>query len=156
MERRRRRERLTPMSGELKAMFDYQPPDPTKVEKPSRRRRERRAPTTRRAVIVQGLARLALLLAGTAGSVALIGWLVARHSGRPIGEVLPTAFYIAGAAVGALAVLGGTGVGRSYRYSGGYGWEAGVPRERAVNTSAFFGLLAAFLFGLGLALDYLL
>jgi hypothetical protein len=88
--------------------------------------------------------------------VALIGWLVARHSGRPIGEVLPTAFYIAGAAVGALAVLGGTGVGRSYRYSGGYGWEAGVPRERAVNTSAFFGLLAAFLFGLGLALDYLL
>ena len=143
------------MSGELKAMFDYQPPDPTKVEKPSRRRRERRAPTTRRAVIVQGLARLTLLLVGTAGSVVLIGWLVARHSGRPIGDVLPTAFYIAGAAVGALAVLGGTGVGRSYRYSG-YGWEAGAPRERAVNTSAFFGLLAVFLFGLGLALDYLL
>jgi hypothetical protein len=155
MERRRRRERLTPMSGELQEMFDYQPPDPTKVDKP-RRRRERRAPTTRRAVILHGLLRLALLLVGTAGSVVLIGWLVARHSDRPIGDVLPTAFYIAGAAVGALAVLGGTGVGRSYRYSGGHGWEAGVPRERAVNTSAFFGLLAVFLFGLGLGLDYVL
>ena len=137
-------------------MFDSQPPDPTKVEKPRRRRRERRAPATRQAVIIHGLARLALLLVGSAGSVALIGWLVASRSGRPIGDVLPTAFYIAGAALGALAVLGGTGVGRSYRYSGGYGWEAGVPRERAVNTSAFFGLLAVFLFGLGLALDYLL
>ena len=156
MERRRRRQRLTPLSGELKEMFDYQPPDPTKVEKPRRRRRERRVPTTRRAVILHGLLRLALLLVGSAGSVVLIGWLVASRSGRPIGDVLPTVFYIGGAALGALAVLGGTGVGRSYRYSGGYGWEAGVPRERAVNTSAFFGLLAVFLFGLGLALDYLL
>jgi hypothetical protein len=156
MERRRRRERLTPMSGELQEMFDYQPPDPTKVEKPRRRRRERSAPTTRRAVILQGLARLALLVGGTAGSVTLIAWLVARHSGRPLDEVLPTAFYFAGAGVGVLAVLGGTGVGRSYRYTGGYGAEASVPRQRAVNTSAFFGLLAAFLFGLGLALDYLL
>jgi hypothetical protein len=31
-----------------------------------------------------------------------------------------------------------------------------VPRDRAVNTSVFFGLLAVFLFGLGLALDYLI
>ena len=54
-------------------------------------------------------------------------------------------------------MLGGTGVGRSsYRYSGGYGAGAGAPRQTAVNTSFFFGLLAAFLFGLGLALDYLL
>lgn len=144
------------MSGELQSMFDYEPPDPTKVEKPRRRRRERRAPTTRRAVILQGLARLALLLGGTAGSVVLIGWLVANRSGRPLGDVLPTAFYVAGAGVGALAVLGGTGVGRSYRYSGGYGWDAGAPRQSAVNLSVFLGLLAVFLFGLGIALDYLL
>jgi len=32
----------------------------------------------------------------------------------------------------------------------------GASRETAVNTSLFFGLLAAFLFGLGIALDYLL
>jgi len=144
------------MSGELQEMFDYRPADPTEVEKPKRRRRERRAPTTRRAVILQGLARLALLLGGTSGSVVLIGWLVARHSGRPLADVLPTAFYFAGAGVGGLAVLGGTGVGRSYRYGGGYGWDASAPRQSAVNSSVFFGLLAAFLFGLGLMLDYLL
>jgi len=141
------------MSGELQSMFDYEPPDPTKVETPRRRRRERRAPTTRRAVILRGLVRLALLLCASAGSVVLIGWLVARHSGSPLGDVLPTAFYFAGAGVGVLAVLGGTGVGRSYR---SYGAEASVPRQRAVNSSVFFGLLALFLFGLGLALDYLL
>jgi hypothetical protein len=156
MERRRRRERLTPMSGELQSMFDYEPPDPTVVEKARRRRRERRAPTTRGAVILHGLVRLALLLGGSTGAVVLIGWLVARHSGSPLGDVLPTAFYFAGAGVGVLAVLGGTGVGRSYRSYGAYGPDASVPRQRAVNGSVFFALLAFFLFGLGLALDYLL
>jgi hypothetical protein len=156
MERRRRRERLTPMSGELQSMFDYEPPDPTAVEKARRRRRERRAPTTRGAVILQGLVRLALLLGGSTGAVVLIGWLVARHSGSPLGDVLPTAFYFAGAGVGVLAVLGGTGVGRSYRSYGAYGPDASVPRPRAVNSSVFFGLLSFFLFGLGLALDYVL
>ncbi len=144
------------MSGELQEMFDYRSADPTKVERPGRRRRERCAPTTRRAVILHGLARLALLLGGTAGSVVLIGWLVARHSGSPLGDVLPTAFYFAGAGVGTLAVLGGTGAGRSYRSYGSYGPDASVPRQRAVNSSVFFALLALFLFGLGLMLDYLL
>jgi hypothetical protein len=152
---RRRRARLTPLSGELKAMVDWQPPDPTKQEKPGRRRRERHAPTTRRGVVLLGLVRLALLLAGVCAVVALIAWLVARHSHGSFEHVLPTVFYFSAAAVGALAVLGGTGVGRSYRYSGGYGADAGMPRQTAVNTSFFFGLLAAFLFGLGLALDYL-
>ena len=113
-------------------------------------------PTTRGAVILHGLARLALLLGGSVGAVVLIGWLVARHSDSPLGDVLPTAFYIAGAGVGVLALLGGTGVGRSYRSYGAYGPDASVPRQRAVNSSVFFGLLALFLFGLGLALDYLL
>jgi hypothetical protein len=156
MEERRRRERLTPMSGELQSMYDYERPDPTKVEKPRRRRRERRAPTTRRAVILQGLVRLALLLGGSTGAVVLVGWLVARHRGSPLGDVLPAAFYFAAAGVGVLAVLGGTGVGRSYRSYGSYGADASVPRQRAVNSSVFFGLLALFLFGLGLMLDYLL
>jgi hypothetical protein len=87
--------------------------------------------------------------------VTLIAWLVASHWNRSFEQILPTAFYFAGAGVGALAVLGGTGMGRSYRY-GGYGLDASTPRQTAVNTSLFFGLLAAFLFGLGIALDYLL
>jgi hypothetical protein len=156
MEERRRRERLTPLSGELKEMFDYQPPDPTKVEKPPRRRRERHAPTTRRGVILNGLLRLTLLLGAVAGAVVLIDWLVARHWDKSFEQTLPTAFYFAGAAVGVLALLGGTGVGRSYRYGAGYGPQPNVPRQTAVNTSFFLGGLAAFLFGLGLALDYLL
>jgi hypothetical protein len=130
-------------------------PDPTKQEKPRRRRPERRVPTTRRAVILRGLQRLVVLLVGVTGTVVLIAWLVGRHWNRSFEQVLPTAFYFAAAGVGALAVLGGTGVGRSYRYSGGYGWDAAAPRQTAVNTSSFFGLLALFLFGLGLALDYL-
>ena len=157
MEERRRRGRLTPLSGELKAMVEWQPPDPTKQEKPGRRRREKRAPTTRREMILRGLLRLALLLAGTAGAVALIAWLVAWHWNRSFEQILPTVFYFAGASVGVLAILGGTGVGRSsYRYSGGRGAGVGASRETAVNTSLFFGLLAAFLFGLGIVLDYLL
>jgi hypothetical protein len=155
MEERRRRGRLTPLSGELKQMVEWQPPDPTKQEKPKRRRRERRAPATRREMILRGLLRLALLLAGVVGAVTLIAWLVASHWNRSFEQILPTAFYFAGAGVGALAVLGGTGMGRSYRY-GGYGLDASTPRQTAVNTSLFFGLLAAFLFGLGIALDYLL
>jgi hypothetical protein len=68
--------------------------------------------------------------------------------------VLPTAFYFVAAGVGIVAVLGGTGAGRGYRY-GRYGGDVATPRQTAVNTSFFFGLLAAFLFGVGLALDYL-
>ena len=143
------------MSGELQSMFDYEPPDPTVVEK-ARRRRERRAPTTRRGVILHGLLRLALLLGGVVGAVTVIAWLVAWHWDRSFQHDLPTAFYFAAAGVGVLALLGGTGVGRSYRSYGAYGPDASVPRQRAVNSSVFFALLAFFLFGLGLALDYLL
>ncbi len=135
-------------------MVDWQPPDPTKQEKPGRRR-EKRLPTTRRGVLLRGLARLAVLLAGVSGAVALIAWLVARHGNRSFEHVLPTAFYFAAAGVGIVAVLGGTGAGRGYRY-GGYGGDVATPRQTAVNTSFFFGLLAVFLFGVGLALDYLL
>ena len=152
---RRRRARLTPLSGELKAMVDWQPPDPTKQEKPGRRRKEHRAPTTRRGVLLRGLARLAVLLVGVSGTVVLIAWLVARHWNRSFEHVLPTTFYFSAAGVGVVAVLGGTGMGRSYRSWGGYAADVNTPRQTAVNTSFFFGMLAAFLFGLGLALDYL-
>ena len=135
-------------------MVEWQPPDPTKQEKPPRRRRERRLPTTRRGVMLRGLARLAVLLVGVSGTVALIAWLVARHGHRSFEHALPTTFYFAAAAVGVVAVLGGSGAGRSYRY-GGYGADVTTSRQTAVNTSFFFGLLALFLFGLGIALDYL-
>jgi hypothetical protein len=151
----RGRRRLTPLSGELKEMVEWQPPDPAKVEKPPRRRPERRAPTTRGEVVRRGLVRLALLLAVVVGAVLLVDWLVAWHWGRSFEHDLPLAFYFAAAGVGTLAVLGGTRAGRAYRY-GGYAWDVSTPRQTAVNTSFFLGLLAVFLFGVGLALDYLI
>ena len=107
-------------------------------------------------MIAHGLLRLALLLAVTSGAVVLVAWLVASHWDKfvradPAGDV----FYFAGAAVGVLAVLGGTGGGRvAYRY-GGFGSDVGASRQSAVNLSFFLGLLAAFLFGVGIVLDLL-
>jgi hypothetical protein len=141
------------MSGELKAMVEWTPPDPTKEERP--RRRERRKPTTRKGVLIHGLRRLGLLLGGVTAALAVAAWLVASRSGRPFGAVLPLACYFAAAGVGVLAILSGGGLGSS-RYSLGYGSEVRVRREQALSMSFFFGFLAAFLFGLGLALDYLL
>ena len=155
MAERRRRGRLTPLSGELKQMVEYEPPDPTKPEKPPRRRREKRAPTTRSGMILHGLVRLVLLLAGTVGAVLLVAWLVASHWNRSFEHILTATFYFAAAAVGVLAVLGGTGGGRvAYRY-GGFGSDVGASRQSAVNLSFFLGLLAAFLFGVGIVLDLL-
>src|SRR5215210_2580438 len=143
------------MSGELKAMVEWTPADPTKKEKPPRRRKERRKPTTRKGMLLHGLRRLMLLLGGVTAAVTLAAWVVASRSGRTFGHVLPLACYFAAAGVGALAVLSGGGLGSS-RYSLGYGSEVSVQRERAFNMSLFFAFLAAFLFGAGLALDYLL
>ena len=138
------------MSGELKATSEWAPVDPV-AAKPPRRRKRRTPPATRSAAILYGLRRLALVLAGSAGAVALVAEIVVWRSGGSTAHVFPLAYYFAGARVGALAVLGGTGVGGSYRYSGGR-----ANRDVAFNTSFFFAALAAFLFGLGLALDYLL
>jgi hypothetical protein len=154
MEERRRKARLTPLSGELKAMVEFEPHD---LATDDRRcvRPEKRLPSTRREVILRGLVRLAVVLVGVGGGVALIGWLAARHSDKALAHVLPLADYIAAACFGFFAVIGGTSGGRSFRVSGGGGSDA-AQRTSAVNTSMLLAGLAIFLFGLGLALDYLL
>ena len=81
--------------------------------------------------MLHGLKRLVLLLACVVGAVLLIDWFVAWHWNRSFEHILPTVFYFAGA-------------------------EVGATRETAISTSLFFGCLAVFLFGLGIALDYLL
>lgn len=154
MEGSRQRKRFTPMSGELKAMVDFEPHDPAEDER-HRVRPQKRAPATRREVIVRGLGRLALVLTGIGGGVALIAWLVARNSDKPVSHVLPTAYYIAAAGIGLFAVVGGTSGGRAFRVSGGGGYDR-AERTAAVNWSTFLACLAIFLFALGLALDYLL
>jgi hypothetical protein len=91
MERERQRKRFTPMSGELKAMVDFEPHDPAEDER-RRRRPKKPPPATRGAIIARGLARLAVILVLLGGAVTLAAWLYARHADEPIGDVLPVAF----------------------------------------------------------------
>ena len=154
MERERHRKRFTPMSGELKAMVDFEPHDPAEDER-RRRRPKKPPPSTRGAIIARGLARLAVILVLLGGAVTLAAWLYARHADEQIDDVLPVAFYIAAAGVGLFAVLGGTGGGWNVRAWGGGGYDR-AQRAAAVNTSAVLAFLAIVLFGFGLLLDYLL
>jgi hypothetical protein len=154
MERERQRKRFTPMSGELKAMVDFEPHDPAEDER-RRRRPKKPPPATRGAIIARGLARLAVILVLLGGAVTLAAWLYARHVDEPLGDALPVAFYFAAAGIGLFAVLGGTGGGWNVRAWGGGGYDR-AQRAAAVNTSAVLAFLAIVLFGFGLLLDYLL
>ena len=153
MERERQRKRFTPMSGELKEMVDFQPHDPAEDDR-QRRHPKKPPPATRRAIIAHGLARLTVILGLLGGAVTLAAWLYARHADEPIGDVLPTAFYIAGAGVGVFALLGGTSGGWSMRRWGGGGYDRAQQRAAAVNMSAVLAFLAIVLFAFGLLLDY--
>ena len=152
MERERQRKRFTPMSGELKAMVDFEPHDPAEDER-QRRHPRKPPPTTHRAIIARGLVRLAVILVLLGGAVTLAAWLYARHAGEPFSDVLPIAFYIAAAGIGLFAVLGGTSGGWNLRAFGGGGYDR-AQRAAAVNTSAVLAFLAIVLFAFGLLLDY--
>ena len=154
MERERQRKRFTPMSGELKAMVDFEPHDPAEDER-QRRHPRKPPPATRGAIIAHGLARLAVILALLGGAVTLAAWLYARHADEPLVDALPIAFYIAAAGLGVFAVLGGTSGGWNLRAWGGGGYDR-AQRAAAVNTSAVLAFLAIVLFAFGLLLDYLL
>lgn len=153
MERERRRKQFTPMSGELRAMVDFEPHDPVEDER-QRRHPRKPPPATRGAILAHGLARLAVILVLLCGGVAVLAWLYARHAGEPLSSVLPVAFYIAAAAVGVCAVLGGTAGGRNLGAWGGGGYD-GEQRAAAVNMSAVLACLAIVMFALGVLLDYL-
>ena len=152
MERERRRKQFTPMSGELKAMVDFEPHDPAEDER-QRRRPRKPPPATRRAIIARGLGRLAVILVLLVGGVTLAAWLYARHAAEPLPDVLPAAFYFAAAGIGVFAVLGGTSGGWNLRTWGGGGYDR-AQRAAAVNTSAVLACLAIVLFAFGLLLDY--
>jgi hypothetical protein len=154
MEGSREKKRLAPMSGELKAMVDYQRHDPAEDDR-QRRHPKKPPPATRGAVILHGLGRLALILVAVGGGVTLVAWIVADRSDRPLSDVLPTAFYFAAVGFGAFAVLGGTSGGWSLRTWGGGGYDR-TQRAGAVNASVVLACLAILLFAFGLALDYLL
>jgi hypothetical protein len=154
MEGGRERKRLWPMSGELQAMVDYERHDPAEDDR-RRRHPKKPPPATGGAILLHGLARLAVILVPLGGVVTLLAWLYARHADKPVPDVLPIAFYIGAAAVGVFAVLGGTSGGRNIWASGGSGYDR-AQRAAAVNTSAVLACLAIILFALGFLLDYVL
>ncbi len=154
MERRRRRAQLTPLSGELKAEAEWAPADPVaeqrRQERPRRRRRKRQPPATRRALILFGLRRLALILLFSGGSVALVAALIVWRGSSHPAQVFLLAYYFAGAAIGAVAVLGGTGMNTHWY------WQERADREQTFNMSFAYALIGGVLFAFGLALDSLL
>jgi hypothetical protein len=136
------------MSGELKASVEWAPVDPV-AEKPKRRRKRRAPPTTRRGAILFGLRRLGLVLLGLGGAVAVAAALVVWLGGGPAARIFPLAFYLAGALLGAVAILGGTGT------SSPVYWER-PSREQAFKSSFLYAGLALLLIAVGFLLDYLL
>jgi hypothetical protein len=139
------------MSGELKAAVEWTPADPVAAKPRRRRRRKRRqAPTTRVGVLLFGLRRLAFLLVGLGGAVALVAAIVIWLGGGSANRIFPLAYYIAGGVLGAAALLGGTGT--TYPIY----WQERPDREHALNMSVVYGCLAALLVAFGFLLDYLL
>ncbi len=124
----------------------WTPADPTRNE---RRRKAKAPPTTRGGVLLNGLARFALILGGLISGVALIATLIVWLGGASSGRVFPIAFYLAGALLGSAAFFGSTGT-----YAPGY-WDRGE-RERAFNMSFVYGGFGVILIGIGVLLESVL
>jgi hypothetical protein len=136
------------MSGELRASVDWTPAEPV-AEKPKRRRKERKLPTTRGGMILYGIRRFVLIAGSLCGVVALGAALVLWQGGGSATRVFTLAFYFVGAGFGAMAVLGGTGT-----YHHDY-WDR-PEREQSFNAPFVYAALAVVLLGVGVALDLLL
>jgi hypothetical protein len=147
MEGGRRRARLTPMSGELRATEDWIHVEPVEA-KPKKRRKRKPPPQTTLGMLVYGLRRFVLIAGALCLAVALGAYLVAWLGGGRFVHVLTLAFYFAGAFFGAVAFLGGTGP-----YNRWY-WDR-AEREETVNRSFVFICIAALMFGIGVALEVL-
>jgi hypothetical protein len=147
MEGGRRRPRITPMSGELRATEDWVHVDPVET-KPKKARKRKPPPQTTLGMIVYGLRRLILYGAASSAVVALGAYLVAKLSGGRFIHDLTYGFYVAGAFFGLVALLGGTGT--YYQYY----WHRDE-RERAFNMSFVFICFALLMFGIGAALETL-
>jgi hypothetical protein len=150
MEGGRRRARLTPMSGELRATEDWAYVEPADA-KPEKRRKQEQLPQTTVGVLADGLRRFAVYGSVLVAAVTLGAYLVARLTGRHFAHVLTLAYYFTGAAFGAIAFLTTTGAGRTRSYS-----RTRSERELAFNQSFVLICFAALMVAIGVALELLL
>jgi hypothetical protein len=143
----RRRVRLTPMSGELRATQDWAHVEPVE-KKPEKRRKRKPLPQTIPGMLLYGLRRFVLYGSAFSGVVALVAYVVSALGGGRFVHVLTFGFYFAGAFFGAIAFFGGTGT--YYKYYWGRD-----EREQAFNLSFVFICFALLMFGIGVALEIL-
>jgi hypothetical protein len=150
-EERRRKQDLTPMSGELNAPADWVPPGPVAAE--HRIKKEKPLPRTRRQVVLAGIRRIVIILALLVGLIALVGLLLVEFKGMKPARAFPLAFYLGGALIAAGGVLGAT-TGPMYGMP-----VAGISRsehEHAVNWSFVYGFFGVTLIAVGVLLDSVL
>jgi hypothetical protein len=135
-----RRRSLTPLESELR--IPHAPPATTKPGRfQSLRRRERRPPTTRRGAAARGLLRLGIAVGAASGVALLIDHVTGRNT--------PFGFYVAGAAVLAIAFFtSASDMGTRHYYSRG-------EREHRVNWSFAYMLAGALVVAIGVAIDLL-
>jgi hypothetical protein len=135
------------MSGELRATQDWVNVEPVDA-KPKKRRKRKPPPQTTVGMLLYGLRRFVLYSGAVCGAVALGAYLISMLTGGRFVHVLTYGFYFAGALIGAIAFLGGTGT--YYRFYWGRD-----ERERAFNMSFVFICFALLMFGIGVALETL-
>ena len=138
------------MSGELKAQEDWAVVTPEAERRPRRKRQRKPPPATRRGVILHGLLRFLVIGAALAGGVVLIALGVVWLRGGSASRVIPLAFFVSAALLGAAALPGG--MGREYE-TGGY-WQLRSEREGGFNRSLVYGSFALLMFAIAVVLDF--
>jgi hypothetical protein len=137
------------MSGELRASEGLVPARPDPVRESRHRRKEWEPPTTWTEALLQGLARFAAVVAGMTAAIVLVALLFVWLKNADARTAFPRAFYIGGAILTTMAVLGGAGRGR-------IGPQSRSEHEIAVNRSLVYAAIGVALIGIGIALETLL
>lgn len=148
----RRKRKLTPLSGELRADADWAPPAP--VAEPRRVKKEKALPQTRGQMIVAGIRRALVILVLLGGLIALVGALIVWLFDTEPARAFPLAFYLGGATIAVGGFLGGTtGPSADWMPEGGFDREE---REEAFNMSIVYAVFGGALIGVGVLLESLL
>ena len=129
----RRRRRLTPLSGELRAESAR---EPSKPDEKVRRRKEKEVPATRGRVLIAGAALLMVRVGDMSPSRAF-----------------PLAFYLGGALIAVGGFLGAmAGPSADWMPEGGFGR---YERQTALNRSVVYGAFGVLLISVGAVIDWL-
>jgi uncharacterized membrane protein YidH (DUF202 family) len=150
---RRRKQGLTPLSGELHAPEAWTQPGPVAEQYKPKVKPEKRAPTTTRGMLVHGVKRFVLVLAGLGAATALVAlafvWLADASAAR----AFPLTFYLAGALVIAGGVLLSTGGSADWIPEAGFEREE---RESWIGSSLVYVAIGIPLIAIGALLDNVL